>query len=100
MRTGYEIREGAAILATRNLTLPRLPRLRQYEVFLSDERGNLYTSVGLTSGWGIDARAAIEGRFWGETKITAVTKVPAAERNTFRVTFAGSAPGYYRAVLR
>jgi hypothetical protein len=83
-----------------NLTLPRLPRLRQYEVFLSDERGNLHTSVGMTSGLGIDARAAIEGRFWGDTKITSITKVPAAASNTFLVQFSGSAPGYYRAVLQ
>ena len=78
----------------------RRKRLRQYEVFFCDSRGNLYTSVGLTHGGVLNAREAIASRFWGNTRITAMTKMPAAARNTFRVEFAGSAPGYYRAVLQ
>jgi hypothetical protein len=77
-------------------------RLRQYVVYRSDERGNLYTSVGLAQSRApeFNARQAIASRFWGDTRITAMTKMPYAARNTFKVEFAGSAPGYYRAVLQ
>jgi hypothetical protein len=77
-------------------------RLRQYVVYLSDSRGNLYTSVGLAQGRGMDARKAILSRFWGESegRLTEMTKVQGAARNTYRLHFLGSPPGYYRAVLQ
>jgi hypothetical protein len=101
MRTGYEIREGAAMLAERRTMSRPRPPLRQYVVYLSDDRGNLYSSVGLAQGRApFNARDAIASRFWGDSRITNMTKMPAAARNTFRVEFAGSGPGYYRAVLQ